>query len=208
MYADQSTAWLLAIIVRTPQLCLLTVVAFITAGLLTSLGRKFRHLVRPYFVSPTASSPNSLPKYPYPNATKRVYDIVGWFLVQANLNYVAGAFMLLSFGDCIKAWKRTGFYGHVLIAVASLFFKVARPYLRKGIRKDDKPLPAVSISPPSPPEDETNPKDLRWVKHALDNPGYQDSGAGVHPDGGIVDKWMDGAETPLTEKTGFKLKEL
>jgi lysophospholipid acyltransferase len=109
--------------------------------------------------------------------------------------------MLLSFKDCVSAWSRMGWYGHTLIALSLVFFQAGgRRRLRKGLKKEEKPVPSVRVSPPSPPEDETDPKDLRWVKHALDNPGYQDAGEGVHADGGMVDQWMDGAETPVFEK--------
>jgi len=64
------------------------------------------------------------------------------------------------------------------------------------VKKEDKPVYKVQVSPPSPPRDERDPKDFKWVKHALDDPDYQDSGEGVHPDGGIVDQWVKGTETP------------
>jgi len=176
-------------------------VAFVTAGLYTSLGRQFRHFLRPHFLpAAQTSSPNSLPKYPYPNLGKRVYDVVGWFVVQVNLNYAAAAFMLLQWKDCVGAWNRMGWYGHASIALAMAFFKFGgRRYLRKGIKKEEKPVYKVQVSPPSPPHDEQDPKDYKWVKHALDNPDYQDSGEGVHPDGGIVDEWIKRSETPSTE---------
>lgn len=101
-----------------------------------------------------------------------------------------------------------GFYGHFLIGLALVFFKFGgRRFLRKGLPKDKESVPSVKVSPPSPadppaePEDEVNPKDLRWVKHALDNPSYQDGGEGVHPDGGMMDEWMQQPETPGLEKS-------
>ena len=175
----------------------LILVAFITAGLYTSLGRQFRNFLRPHFLATQTSSPNSMPKYPYPNLGKRAYDVVGWFMVQANLNYVAASFMLLQWKDCIAAWNRMGWYGHICIDLAMAFFKFGgRRYLRKGIKKEDKPVYKVQVSPPSPPRDERDPTDIKWVRHALDNPDYQDSGEGVHPDGGLVDEWVKGSETP------------
>ena len=178
--------------------------AFITAGLFTSLGRQLRHFVRPYFL-PSASNPttapNSFPKWPYPNLAKRIYDVIGWFLVQINLNYTASAFILLTFRDSVTVWHRMGWYGHICIILAMTFFQAGgRRLLRKGLagRETTTPPapPRVTIPPPPQPEDESNSRDLRWVKHELDNPYYQDGGEGVHPDAGFVDRLVQGAETP------------
>jgi lysophospholipid acyltransferase len=201
-------------------------VAFITAGLLTSLGRQFRYFVRPYFMPSTAaipSAPNALPKYPYPNLRKRLYDVLGWFMVQINLNNVASAFILLRLKDCLGAWTRMFWYTHVLIVLSLAFFHFGgRRALRRGLEArglDGKrkakltvdtevDLPSLKVSPPSPPLDEQDPKDFRWVKHALDNPPYQDAGKGVGPDGGLVDEVMKGAETPraVTSREGSPTK--
>ncbi|KAL7421613.1 Lysophospholipid acyltransferase [Cryptotrichosporon argae] len=198
--------------------------AFVTAGLLTSLGRQFRHFVRPYFLSAAssaASSPNSLPRYPYPNLRKRIYDLAGWAIVQSTLNYTVAAFLLLRFGDCIRAWSRMGWYGHLAIAVAMLFFQCGgRRALRAGLpadakRKRGKPevgkangpdnaTPSVKVTPPQP-HDERDPKDLEWIRHALDNPSSQDSGEGVTPDAGLVDRFVKGTETPGLERSGSQV---
>jgi len=203
---------------RSSHVMALTSVAFIMAGVLTSLGRQMRHSVRPYFLPPSTSppsAPNSLPKWPYPNTAKRAYDVAGWIMVQTNLNYIASAFVLLSLKDCVRAWHRMGWYTPVLVTIAMVFFQSGgRRALRKGLegkKKDETPgkVPSLQVSPPSP-HDERDPKDLRWVKHALDTPTYQDGGAGVDPDGGLVDGIMRGAETPLSEtpRSGTpKLKE-
>lgn len=198
-----------------------------SAGLLTSLGRQLRRLVRPYSLpQATTEAPNSFPKYPYPNLYKRVYDVLGWSMVQINLNYVACAFMLLDLRSCLTAWHRMGWYGHIIIVLATVFFRGGgKGFLRNDLKKrgleggskpkangaagvgEKQEVPGINISPASPPpqpDDETNPKDLKWVKHALDNPGYQDSGEGVHPDGGFVDRWLDGAETPAVDKADYK----
>ena len=194
----------------------LTSVAFIMAGMLTSLGRQFRHFVRPYFLPPSTaapSAPNSLPKWPYPNLAKRAYDLMGWIMVQINLNYIASSFVLLSLRDCIRAWHRMGWYTHILIASAMLFFRYGgRSALRQVLERREtagrpKKVPSLKVSPPSPlhpPKDELDPMDLNWVKHALDNPSYQDGGKGVHPDGGLVDGIMRGVETPGCETPGLK----
>ncbi|ORY32801.1 MBOAT, membrane-bound O-acyltransferase family-domain-containing protein [Naematelia encephala] len=182
--------------------------AFIMGGLVTSLGRQFRRFVRPYFLPPASSpttAPNSLPKYPYPNLSKRVYDVLGWSMVQINLNFIAGAFILLGFNDCIRAWHRMGWYSPILVGAAMIFFRAGgRRALKQGLksREQVKEVPSFTVSPPSPmspktqPHDELDSKDLRWIKHAFDNPPYQDDGPGVGPDAGVVDSLMQGTETP------------
>jgi lysophospholipid acyltransferase len=127
-------------------------------------------------------------------------------MVQVNLNYIASAFILLSMTDCIRAWHRMYWYGHVLVFGGMLFFQGGgRRRLRKGLESKTmakprpRPLqvPSFKLSPPSPIDfpDETNVGDLRWVKHALDNPSSRDDGEGVHPDAGLVDALVEGTET-------------
>lgn len=136
-------------------------VAFLSAGLLTSLGRQCRNYIRPYFLDPSllngkaksaptfsnsaatsatnssaaqAEAPNSLPKYPYPNKYKRLYDIIGWVVVQVNLNYIACSFILLNWTKCITAYHRMGWYTHVVIVGAMAFFHFGgRRALRRGL---------------------------------------------------------------------------
>ncbi|ORX36566.1 putative member of the MBOAT family of putative membrane-bound O-acyltransferase [Kockovaella imperatae] len=162
--------------------------AFVTAGMLTSLGRQYRHFVRPYFLPPAGSS-SSL--------SKRVYDLIGWFMVQSNLNYVVAPFMLLSFRNCMTAWSRMGWYSHIIIALSMAFFQLGgRRRLRKGMEgRQAKTKPSFKLSPPSPMVDEKQETDFKWVRHALENQGEK----GVHADGGFVDRVMRGAETPGTE---------
>ena len=183
------------------------------AGLLSSVGRELRHFVRPYFLLPSSASktaPNSLPKWPYPNSAKRAYDVIGWFMVQINLNYIASAFILLSLKDCTRAMHRMGWYSCILVALAMVFFQFGgRRMLKKGLDGKKKgagppaPVPSFKVSPPSPiepPNDEHDPSDLRWIKHALDNPSHQDGGEGVHPvdlvDGLMKDTVGSRTETP------------
>ncbi|WVR06969.1 hypothetical protein IAU60_004005 [Kwoniella sp. DSM 27419] len=197
--------------------------AFVLGGVLTSLGKSFRRFVRPYFL-PASTVPSSTP----PSLAKRAYDLVGRIVVQLTLNYTACPFLLLSFSDSIRAWHRMYWYTHVMVIAAMAFFHFGgRRALRRGLEKRGKlpadrnaqakgkrsPPPSVKISPPSPttrvnrmppppaPQDERDSSDLRWVKHALDNPSYQDSGEGMGmgfttPDGGFVGDLVKGTETP------------
>lgn len=130
--------------------------------------------------------------------------------MQININYIASAFMLLSFRSCIQAWHRVGWYTHILVAIAMLFFQAGgRRALRIGIlvqpKAAHKQAPSLKVSPPSP-HDEKDSSDLRWITHALENPSHQDGGVAVHPDGGLVNGIIIEVETPRSESP--KLKEL
>ncbi|KAK8864476.1 hypothetical protein IAR55_001726 [Kwoniella newhampshirensis] len=177
-------------------------------GFLTSLGRQFRRYVRPYFL-PKDESSSKLPK--------RFYDITGWIMVQTNLNYIVAPFLLLRLKSSILAWHRMYWYSPILVAVTMAFFSAGgRRRLKRGLDKQiprSNP-PSFKISPPSPaalpkdappppdaPEDERDSSDLRWVKHALDNPSYQDGGEGVGMGVSIPDEWMESAQgTPVSER--------
>jgi lysophospholipid acyltransferase len=75
-----------------------------------------------------------MPKYPYPNKYKRLYDIIGWVLVQVNLNYIACSFILLNWSKCITAYHRMGWYTHILITASMAFFSFGgRRALRRGL---------------------------------------------------------------------------
>lgn len=154
-----------------------------------------------------------MPKYPYPNLAKRVYDVIGWIMVQVNLNYTATAFLLLGFKDCLRAWNRMYWHGHVMILLTSLFFHFGgRQALRKRLPTPTPSgpkgeVPSIKVAPPSPvqsdssqPHDEQDSSDLRWVKHALDNPGQKDGGQGVNP-AEMLDRAMDGADTPYSDRS-------
>ena len=146
--------------------------------------------MRPYFLPPPGASSSP---------SKRLYDVVGWFMVQTNLNYLVSSFMLLSFKRCITAWSRMGWYSHIIIPLCYAFFQLGgRRRLRKGLEgRQPKPNPSLKISPPSPavveqPRGPENAKHMRWVKDALEDRGDE----GVHLDGGLMDSVMRGAETP------------
>ena len=199
--------------------------AFFTAGLLSSIGKSFRHFVRPFFL-PTALAPGS--PVPTTSLPKRVYDAAGWFLVQITLNYTVAAFLLLKLDKCLFAWSRLNWYAHIMIFVAIAFFQAGgRRYLRKrlpasakakakptksttsavtekdgafseGTSRSASQLDLGAAIPPESPNDERDPKDLEWIKHALDNPSHRRERQ-VHIDGNFVDDLMEGAETPSAE---------
>ncbi|ODO09822.1 hypothetical protein I350_02040 [Cryptococcus amylolentus CBS 6273] len=182
--------------------------AFFMGGVFQSLGRQSRRFIRPYFMPVEGSTIAP---------AKRFYNVAGWLFVQANLNYLVAPFLLLNFKDSVGAWGRMYWYGHIAAFSTLAFMSLGgRRTLKNGLRsqKPAFPPPSLRVSPPSPPllapeipppapEDEKDSRDLRWVKHALDNPEYQDDGEGVGmgvaiPDHGFIDRWIEGAETPAT----------
>lgn len=200
--------------------------------MITSLGRQTRNFIRPYFLAPSSapqSAPNALPKFPYPNSRKRFYDVLGWIVVQSNLNYLASSFMLLGFSDCIKAYHRMGWYAHIITFGGMAFFHFGgRRWLRSGLPAPPSTpktaklntavqgrsgtgsslgTPSVRIEPPSPvelppqPKEETDPNDLKWVRHALEGQQTRHgaSAGRMGGDAGWVDEVMKGQETPMAE---------
>lgn len=132
--------------------------AFVTCGLYSYLGRLFRHLVRPYFLPASSTgAANSLPRWPYPNLAKRVYDVVGWACVQTGVAYAVVPFFVLQFKKSILTWARVYFYGHVSIFAAIAFFKFGgSKWLRRGLKpkaprvKIPADVPSFKVQPPSP----------------------------------------------------------
>ena len=85
-----------------------------------------------------------------------------------------------------------------MMIAASVFFHFGgRAALRQQLPPTAKtPVPSINVAPPSPidgpptPRDEYDSKDIRWIKHALDNPSYKSSGKGVNP-GDMLDGAME-----------------
>ena len=204
-----SPAWIgfwLLLCVMNVRIEVYILVAFIMAGLLTSLGRQFRHSVRPYFLPPAGTpptAPNSFPQWPYPNLAKRIYDVIGWIMVQVNLNYIASSFVLLSFRDCIKAWQRMFWYTPCLVVFSILFFHYGgREVLRRGFEGNHrvptaKDVPSPTVYPPSP-------QDKRRTKHSIGEMHAENEEV-LDADGGLADGLM--RDTELLDNKTCKLKE-
>ncbi|GMK57896.1 hypothetical protein CspeluHIS016_0407300 [Cutaneotrichosporon spelunceum] len=183
--------------------------AFVTAGMVQYVGRQLRRLVRPYFLpadDPAAAA--KLPKWHSQPLAKKTYDIVGWFLVQVNLNYLVAPFLLLEFKPSIKAWHRMHWYTHVLIAVFLISMRAGlRKWLRSGLkpRREKKvttqPIPELKLSPPTPDEarqpkgDVDGPDhDVEWVKYDLNTHALEE-GEALDIDGGLMDEVLTNLET-------------
>ncbi|BEI86596.1 hypothetical protein CcaverHIS002_0608830 [Cutaneotrichosporon cavernicola] len=182
--------------------------AFVTAGMVQYVGKQFRHLVRPYFLAPTdPAAALKLPKWHSQPLAKRMYDIVGWFLVQINLNYLVAPFLLLELKPSIMAWHRMYWYTHVQIALFLTVMRFGtRRWLRSGLKPREKkvpemPIPELKLSPPTPDEfrrpegDEDGPdNDVEWVKYDLNTHALED-GEAIDMDGGLMDEVLTNLET-------------
>lgn len=184
--------------------------AFVTAGMVQYIGKQFRHLVRPYFLAaddPAAAL--TLPKWSSQPLAKRAYDIVGWFLVQINLNYLVAPFLLLDLKPSIMAWHRMYWYTHVQIALFLVVMRLGlRRWLRSGLRPREAKkaaetrIPELTLSPPTPDEyrrrpegDEDGPdNDVEWVRYDLNTQALE-NGDGVDMDGGLMDEVLTQMET-------------
>nr|ODN88185.1 lysophospholipid acyltransferase [Cryptococcus depauperatus CBS 7841] len=178
--------------------------AFIMGGIFSSLGRQFHRFVRPYFLPTDGNAQTSF--------AKCIYDVLGWFVVVSSINYLVAPFLLLDLNNSLSAWSRMGWYGHIVAGLGVAFMSLGgRKMLKNGLdnRKSRIP-PSLKVSPPSPPaetaatlypEDESDTKDLRWVKEALDSPSDSVDGEGVGmgvaiSDHGILDPLFDSGDTP------------
>lgn len=117
-------------------------------------------------------------------------------MVQINLNYIASAFVLLTFTDSIRAWSRMYWYGHVLVALSMVFFRTGgRQTLKAGLGPK-KPVPSFKLSPPSPIDpQEMDPK--TWVRQAM---GDSNGGTGSDNNGRWVES-LAGTDTPTPSRT-------
>lgn len=85
---------------------------FVTGACVTSAARNGRRYIRPYFLNNASS--------------KFFYDVLTIILTRFALAYTVAPFVLLSFSDSFKFYKKTYFFYHVLWALAMVL-----PYVMK-----------------------------------------------------------------------------
>ncbi|KAI8051194.1 MBOAT, membrane-bound O-acyltransferase family-domain-containing protein [Syncephalis plumigaleata] len=85
---------------------------FASGALMTSVARLMRRTFRP-IVAPNNSEIVSSP-------SKRIYDILGWFITQTTINYIAAPFQLLSFSASLSVWHSNAYVIH--IAMIAMYF--------------------------------------------------------------------------------------
>ncbi|KAJ6627426.1 endoplasmic reticulum protein [Mycena sp. CBHHK59/15] len=99
---------------------------FLTGGFITTIGRLARASFRP-LVLPAPGAPPSL--------AKQAYDVAGTVVSILLLNYAASPFMLLTATSSFTSWTRLGWYGHIIIGGAMVFFYSGGTKLLRGLQK-------------------------------------------------------------------------
>ncbi|KAI9159460.1 Lysophospholipid acyltransferase [Blastocladiella emersonii ATCC 22665] len=78
---------------------------FTTGAMITETARVLRRTLRPHALAA-------------PPAVRAAYNLAGWVLTQAVLNYAVVPFLLLSLADSLAVWRANYFAGHVGLVVA------------------------------------------------------------------------------------------
>jgi len=92
---------------------------FIAGAIIQTVGRVFRHNLRPIFISRDRSNVSIF---------KPVYDIVCWIVTQLSFGYIVGPFLFLTFKRSMLLW--TGVYFWVHVASFAIFFIFNGPYAK------------------------------------------------------------------------------
>lgn len=100
---------------------------FIAGAIIQTVGRVFRHYLRPIFISKDGSNVS-----PW----KPVYDLVCWLVTQLSFGYVAGPFIVLEFWPSIYYWASCYFWVHLgSFIVLFLFNGPLAPNLKKFFKQ-------------------------------------------------------------------------
>ncbi|KAF8351002.1 MBOAT, membrane-bound O-acyltransferase family-domain-containing protein [Amanita rubescens] len=100
---------------------------FSYGGFITAAARLARANIRPLILP----GPNE-----QPSTAKRLYDLGGIILSIVIVNYATAPFMLLSVKDSLTCWSRLGWYGHIIIFGALLFFYGGGTVYFKQLQKE------------------------------------------------------------------------
>ncbi|KAJ7590774.1 endoplasmic reticulum protein [Mycena floridula] len=99
---------------------------FVLGGFITPAARLVRANVRPLLLPAAGEEPS---------IAKKIYDFLGVLVSVLMVNYATVPFMILNFQDSLVAWSRVGFYGHILIGGALVFFYSGGTQFFKGLQK-------------------------------------------------------------------------
>ncbi|RDB20528.1 Lysophospholipid acyltransferase [Hypsizygus marmoreus] len=135
---------------------------FLMGGFITTAARLARNNIRPLLLPAPGQPPSDL---------KEVYDLLGMLLSTMILNYAASPFMLLTASSSITVWTRLGYYGHIIIGGALVFFYAGGTHYLRTLQAD------------------------RGILHAGKKPAGG-AKAGVADNGDV-----SGTTTPILEKT-------
>lgn len=110
-------------------------------GFITTAARLARTNIRPLLVPTPGEKPSGL---------KAFYDLLGSVLSTAILNYAASPFMLLTASSSFTTWSRLGYYGHVIIGGALVFFYAGgTKYFKRLQAERGIVVPARGVATPS-----------------------------------------------------------
>lgn len=104
---------------------------FVLGAFVQTTAKNFRRHVRPFFLTPDGKRGTNYKKY---------YDAASWFVTQVSFCFVTAPFVILNFGDSIKAWARVYFYCIIGVAASMIFFaSPAKVWLIKKLDKRNHP---------------------------------------------------------------------
>ncbi|KAK2462342.1 hypothetical protein APHAL10511_005648 [Amanita phalloides] len=110
---------------------------FMFGGFVTTAARLVRAGVRPLLLPGPDEQPST---------AKQLYDLGGIVLSIMIVNYAAAPFMLLSVKDSLTTWSRLGWYGHVIIFGAMVFFYGGGTKYFRRLQKEKGIAPSVKQS--------------------------------------------------------------
>lgn len=98
---------------------------FVLASFIQTVAKNCRRLFRPFFLDPATQKP--LP-------SKRIYDILSYFVTQLTFTFATTPFLLLGMGPSLLVWSRVYYYAIVGTAVGmAIFTSPGKKLLRKKI---------------------------------------------------------------------------
>jgi len=104
---------------------------FILGAFVQTAAKNFRRYLRPFFLTPDGKQPTTYKLY---------YDIVCWLVTQTAFCFVTAPFVILGFGDSIKAWASVYFYCIAGTGLSMAFFaSPARKWLAKRLDQRNHP---------------------------------------------------------------------
>lgn len=101
---------------------------FLSSAVGTWVSRDFRSKIRPQFFNSDGSEIQ-----PW----KKIYDFLGFVIVQHLKGYMSSAFIVLSLEKGIKLWTEVYFFGHFVLIVGLLFVKIV-PQLFGSVKLQKK----------------------------------------------------------------------
>ncbi|RFU79196.1 mboat family [Trichoderma arundinaceum] len=87
--------------------------SFVLASLIQTSAKNFRRHLRPFFLDPISGGPTPKKKY---------YDFATYLVTQLTFSFTTLPFLVLTFGDSLRAWANVRFYAFIWTLAAMAFF--------------------------------------------------------------------------------------